>query len=37
MESKIVSAKVMRIIVLIGAVLVKLYMPKGIINNEIDS
>gem|GEM_PF-6160750 len=33
----IVSAKVMRIIVLIGAVLVKLYMPKSIINNEIDS
>jgi hypothetical protein len=37
MESMIVSAKVMRIIVLIGAVLVELYMPKGIINNEIDS
>jgi|TARA_B110000967_G_C18899519_1_gene573624 EmrB/QacA subfamily drug resistance transporter len=37
MEGMIVSAKVMGIIALIGAILVKLYMPTSIINDEIDS
>ena len=37
MEGMIVSAKVMGIIALIGAILVKLYMPTSINNDEIDS
>jgi len=36
MEGMIVPAKVMGIIALVNAILIKLYMPTNIINDEID-